>query len=102
MWLKKKPGWVEKLEEERDVLSDSLSELDGLGANHELALQRIEFINKILSEAGYERRRKGVSDDTKAVIASSLLQSVWYSFNSEILGKLFRTDPFHIKPRIKN
>lgn len=98
----KKPKWVLKLEDERDQLTEALTDLDGLGANHELALQRIEYINRILSDAGYGRRRKGVSDDTKAVIAGSLLQSFWYSFSGEVLGKLFRTDPFHIKPRIKN
>ena len=101
MRIGKKPKWVTDLEAERDQLTNMLNELDGLGANHELALQRIEFINKILSDAGYGRRRKGVSDDTKAVIASSLLQSIWYSFNGEVLGKIFRTDPFHIKPRLR-
>lgn len=101
MRIGKKPKWVTDLEKERDNLTGMLTELDGLGANHEMALQRIEFINKILTDAGYGRRRKGVSDDTKAVIVGSFLQSIWYSFNSEILGKFIRPDPFHIKPRLK-
>lgn len=98
----RKPEWVKDLEEERKNLAEALKDMDGLSEEHERTLKRIEFINNILADAGYIKRHKGVSDDTKAIIGSSLLQSVWYSFNSEILGKLMRVDPFHIKPKLRN
>ena len=98
----KKPEWVKNLEEERQALTESLKQLEGLSVEYENALKRIEFINNILVDAGYLKRHKGVSDDTKAVIGSSLLQSFWYSFNSEVLGRIMRIDPFHIKAKLRN
>jgi hypothetical protein len=98
---KKKPEWVKNLEEERETLSSTLKELDGLGASHEMALQRIQMINETLRQAGYGSGSRGVSPDTKATLLAQIGQTIYITHASEILGKIFRSNPFQIKPKMK-
>ena len=87
--------WRRNLKRERRLLTEKLSELEGSSVQYEDILSRIDTINKILND------KKGISGDTKLIVGSQLAQSVWYSFNSEIMGKIFKVDPFHIRTKFR-
>ena len=87
--------WRRNLKRERRLLTEKLSGLEGSSVQYEDILSRIDTINKILND------KKGISGDTKLIVGSQLAQSVWYSFNSEIMGKIFKVDPFHIRTKFR-